>query len=67
MTSEARRRDEIDAIVDDILAAPERAEELKRLLRARLARLETAHGRPRLRLVKDDRGDPDTFWDNVPV
>jgi len=59
------RRDEIDIIVDDILANPARAEELK--------------GRLRHRLPREDRGavghvahrralaDIDDLWDNVPV
>jgi len=61
------RRDEIDRIVDDILANPARAEELK-------GRLRNSVPRP----VMDDRvpghpahrralADLDDLWDNVPV
>lgn len=62
------RRDDIDKIVDDILANPARAEELKGRLRNRVLP----------RLAMDDRmqghvahrralADLDDFWDNVPV
>lgn len=62
-------RDDIDRIVEELLANPGRAEELKGHLR---------HGLPRRRLATDDRAlghpahrralaDLDDLWDNVPV
>ncbi|MDW4549955.1 hypothetical protein R5H32_11375 [Defluviimonas sp. D31] len=63
--SQAKRRDEIDLIVDDILAKPERAEELKRLLRDRLgAPAEIRQSRLRVVVSNDD---PDSLWDNMPI
>ncbi len=57
------RRDEIDHIVDDLLADPSRAAEAKRQLRRALEA-----GSPDLRLVPTHRGsDADDLWDNVPV
>lgn len=63
--SQAKRRDEIDVIVDDILARPDRAEELKRLLRDRLGQPANVQ-KARFRVVASN-SDPDSLWDNVPV
>lgn len=65
--NQAKRRDEIDVIVDDLLASPERAEELKVRLRDRLGAQGWESGRfARLRVVSN-ADDPDSLWDNVPV
>jgi hypothetical protein len=63
--SQAHRRDDIDMIVDDILARPERAEELKRILRDRLGT--PANSRKAQFKVVVSNDDPDSLWDNVPV
>ena len=66
--SQAKRRDDIDAFVDDLLAMPDRAEELKRMLRDRLgAPMSTTERRAHLRVVHHTESDPDSLWDNVPV
>lgn len=66
--SQAKLRDEIDMILDDLLARPDRAEELKRKLRDTLEttgfrRTRHAH----LKVVTDSVNDPDSLWDNMPV
>ena len=50
--------DDTDDLVDDVLADPSRADELKRMLRTRL--------RPVERVPQDPADDLD-LWDNVPV
>ncbi|MCV2871671.1 hypothetical protein OEZ71_05130 [Defluviimonas sp. WL0050] len=66
--SQAKRRDDIDLFVDDLLARPERAEELKRMLRDRLGAPIPPFGRrPHLKVVSETANDPDSLWDNVPV
>lgn len=61
------RRDEIDLFVDQLLADPARAEELKGKLRDRLGGPETpARRRARLRLIPVC-GDAEGLWNNVPV
>ncbi len=65
--SQAKRRDEIDVIVDDIIAKPERAEELKRLLRDRCMAPVAAAGRRAHLTVVHPGSDPDSLWDNVPI
>lgn len=57
-------RDEIDIIVDDILANPTRAEELKGRLRHRLPAEPRATGHLAHRRALADLDD---LWDNVPV
>ncbi|PKP73158.1 MAG: hypothetical protein CVT84_14965 [Alphaproteobacteria bacterium HGW-Alphaproteobacteria-6] len=63
------RRDEIDIIVDDILANPARAEELKGRLRHRLPRDIRGEDRGAVGHVAHRRAlaDIDDLWDNVPV
>ncbi|MGB3316316.1 MAG: hypothetical protein WBB85_18095 [Albidovulum sp.] len=66
--SQAKRHDDIDVFVEDLLARPDRAEELKRMLRDRLgAPLSTPARRAHLKVVVDTASDPDSLWDNVPV
>lgn len=66
--SQAKRRDEIDVFVEDLLARPERAEELKRVLRGRLGTpVSTTQRRAHLRVVDTSGSDPDSLWDNMPV
>ncbi len=66
--SQAKRRDDIDVFVDDLLATPDRAEELKRILRDQLgAPLSDTGRRAHLKVVRDAKNDPDSLWDNVPV
>ncbi|SFP72797.1 hypothetical protein [Tranquillimonas alkanivorans] len=58
------QRDEIDRLIDLVLAQPARAEEVKAVLRARLS------GAPTLRLVAAPDAEPeadDDTWDNVPI
>ena len=52
------RTDEIGGMIDDVLADPSRAEELKRILRSRLRAVE--------RTAEEATDDPD-LWENVPV
>ena len=57
--SQAKRRDDIDMIVDDILARPDRAEELKRMLRDRLGvPANQSARRASLRVVQASANDP---------
>ncbi len=66
--NQAKRHDDIDVFVEDLLARPDRAEELKRMLRDRLgAPLEKSERRAHLRVVRETASDPDSLWDNVPV
>lgn len=64
-------RQDIDALVGDILEHPERARELQRAIRDRLAADgEDAPG-PKLRIISGGSvpvaSEPDDLWDNVPV
>lgn len=66
--SQAKRRDDIDLFVEDLLARPDRAEELKRMLRDRLGAPMTTNGRrTHLKVVSETTNDPDSLWDNVPI
>lgn len=53
-----RPADDIDGLIDEALADPSRADELKRLLRSRLHAVESA--------ARDTSEEPD-LWENVPV
>ena len=53
-------RDEVDSIVDDIIANPTRADELK-------GRLRLAISRKPVRSTKPAAEDPDEYWNNVPI
>lgn len=65
--SQTLRRDEIDLFVDDLLANPERAEELKGRLRDSFGKAMTPEQRrAQLRLLTLC-GDAEGMWDNVPV
>lgn len=69
--SQPQRRDEIDLFVDDLLANPDRAEELKGKLRqtfgdADADRVAPEKRRAQLRLLTLCN-DAEGFWDNVPV
>jgi hypothetical protein len=50
--------DEIDGLVDGVLADPSRADELKRLLRTRLRVVQG---------TAPDEADDHDLWENVPV
>lgn len=65
--NQTERRDEIDLFVDDLLANPERAEELKGQLRHKFGEtLTPKQRRAQLRLLTLC-GDAEGMWDNVPV
>jgi hypothetical protein len=62
-----QRRDEIDLFVDDLLANPNRAEELKGKLRETFGDAATPEKRrAQLRLLTLC-SDADGLWDNVPL
>ncbi|MEI2807580.1 hypothetical protein [Albidovulum sp.] len=64
---QTQRRDEIDLFVDDLLANPERAEELKGKLRETFGDKATPEQRrAQLRLLTLCN-DADALWDNVPL
>ena len=62
-------RDDIDRIVDALLANPDQISDIKTLLRHKLSAPETVHvARPAAVPVPADLAeDVDDFWDNVPV
>ena len=64
-------RQAIDTIVGDIIANPDRAEELKRVLQHRIERADPTASRRRLPHVAGSSAahdlDFDGVWDNVPV
>jgi len=69
--SQTQRRDEIDLFVDDLLANPDRAEELKGKLRQAFGDAETGRMTPekrraQLRLLTLCN-DAEALWDNVPL
>lgn len=65
--SQTQRRDEIDLFVDDLLANPDRAEELKGRLRRTFGEDATPEKRrAQLRLLTLCN-DAEALWDNVPV
>ncbi|WP_347310870.1 hypothetical protein [Defluviimonas sp. SAOS-178_SWC] len=65
--SQTQRRDEIDLFVDDLLANPERAEELKGQLRHKFGdAVSPEQRRAQLRLLTLCN-DAEAMWDNVPV
>jgi len=58
---------DIDAIIDDVISHPERAQQLKRALRDQLQRRAPIPAR-RPHLVSDEpEDDACDLWDNVPV
>ncbi|MEZ5779001.1 MAG: hypothetical protein R3E44_11635 [Paracoccaceae bacterium] len=60
-------RDEIDTVVERLLAQPELAREIQERLNMEPARKDTAaQRRARMRLLTLC-GDAESFWDNVPV
>ena len=65
--SQTQRRDEIDLFVDNLLANPDSAEELKGRLRQTFGETATPEKRrAQLRLLTLCN-DADNFWDNVPL
>lgn len=65
--SQTQRRDEFDQYVDDLLASPDRAEELKRKLRRTFGDQATpAKRRAQIRLLTIC-SDAEALWDNVPL
>ena len=60
-----RTRDDIDVIVDRILARPDRADELKSALRDRMRNRKLHSGDRAKATVKSIEAE--AFWDNVPV
>ncbi|WP_415183176.1 hypothetical protein [Phaeovulum sp.] len=65
--SQTNRRDEIDLFVDDLLANPARAEELKSKLRYSLGDPEAPAQRRARRHLITVCGDAESLWDNMPV
>lgn len=57
------RQDDVDRLVDTLLAEPARAEDIKTQLRRRLRSDGAAH----LKAVPTVADDLDDMWDNVPV
>ena len=64
-------RDDVDVIIDTLLAEPERAEDLKTMLRHKMAAPEVgavAHAKPVAAPPEiDTQDDVEDLWDNVPV
>ncbi|MCB2136170.1 MAG: hypothetical protein KDE08_09550 [Rhodobacteraceae bacterium] len=60
-------RDDIDVIVDRILANPERANELKATLRTHIVKENTRPEIYRRPAPQAQMADADMFWDNVPI
>jgi hypothetical protein len=60
-----RTRDDIDMIVDRILARPDRADELKSALRDRIHNRAPRSGDRAMMTVTSVEAE--AFWDNVPV
>lgn len=60
-----RTRDDIDVIVDRILARPDRADELKAALRNRM-RNRKSYSRERP-ITTANSHETEAFWDNVPI
>ncbi|MDJ1016977.1 MAG: hypothetical protein QNJ35_10730 [Paracoccaceae bacterium] len=63
-------RDDVDVIIDTLLAEPERAEDLKTMLRHKMAAPEVvavAHAKPVSKPDIDAQDDVEDLWDNVPV
>lgn len=63
----ATRDDDIDTLVDTLLAQPERAADIKTILRRKMAADGRAKSGPFLTLVPVRADDADDMWDNVPV
>lgn len=59
----AARQDDVDRIVDTLLAEPARADDIKTLLRHRLGMDRVVH----LKSAVNASDDLDDMWDNVPV
>ena len=61
--------DDIDRIVDALLANPERVSDIKTLLRNKMIAPETVHVvRPvAAASTVEDESDLDDLWDNVPI
>lgn len=60
--------DDIDRIVDALLESPDRADDLKTLLRRKMTSPEVVHVMRALRAEPPaEDADTDEFWDNVPV
>lgn len=56
-------QDDVDRLVDTLLAEPDRADDIKNLLRNRLGVERVVH----LKAVRSVSEDLDDMWDNVPV
>ena len=66
--SQPQRRDEIDLFVDDLLANPHRAEELKGMLRQTFGDRRTTPEKRRAQLrLLTLCNDAEALWDNVPL
>ena len=60
----------VDRLIDQVIADPERVDDVKKLLRYKMAtpdgpNLVQKHGAPAPSLVDDD--DLEDLWDNVPI
>jgi hypothetical protein len=64
---QAFRGDEVDRIVETLLAHPERASELKTLLRNRIENPSVVQFAPVADPLTLPIEDADDMWDNVPV
>lgn len=66
-TQLALREDDVDMLVDTLLAEPDRADDIKNMLRRRLGVEGRAQPRSPLSLVSTKTDEIDEMWDNVPV
>lgn len=60
---QASRKDDVDTLVDTLLAEPDRADDIKSMLRHKLDMAGIVHLKP----VPASTDDLDDMWDNVPV
>ena len=67
--SDVQIRDDIDRIVATILADPERAEDMKALLRLKMVAPEVLAAVPDVPVARRPAPEPDVddLWDNMPV
>lgn len=64
---QANREDDVDTMVDSLLADPNRADDIKSMLRQRLAEDGVVPLRSVPKAVSAISDDLDDMWDNVPV
>lgn len=65
--STAKKSDFVSAYVDEAIRNPERAEDIKKALRARFGRPGELRIAPKTSAAEQDAADTDDLWDNVPL